>query len=218
MNNTLKKLIIVGAGGFAREVAWLVEEINQSKPSWDLLGFFDENENDCSQMNGYTIIKKSEFDKHLDAFIVIAIGDPETRKKVAMRYVGKYRFATLIHPSISIHKTSCVGPGSIVCKDTIITTNVNIGNHVIVNLDCTIGHDATLKDYVTIFPSVNVSGYVLIDECSSVGTGSQIIQQLKIGANTTIGAGSVVVKDIPSMVVAVGVPARVIKQRGESHE
>ena len=81
------------------------------------------------------------------------------------------------------------------------------------NLDCTIGHDAIINDYSTILPSVNVSGAVTIGECVSVGTGSAIIQGLSIGDNTVIGAGSVVVKDIPENTVAVGVPAKVIKVR-----
>ena len=88
---------------------------------------------------------------------------------------------------------------------------MNIGDHVIVNLDCTIGHDAVIDDFVTIYPSVNVSGNVLIGECSELGTGTQIIQGKKVISNTIIGAGAIVVKDCLESGTYVGSPAKKIK-------
>jgi sugar O-acyltransferase (sialic acid O-acetyltransferase NeuD family) len=208
----MKDIIIVGAGGFAREVAWLIEEINLKNQEWNLIGFFDENNNEAETLNGYRLLNKSDLANQIQSYLVVAIGDSETRKKVVNRY-SSFKFATLIHPDVSISFTNSVGEGSIICKGNIITVNVDIGKHVIVNIDSTIGHDAVLEDYVTILPSVNISGYVKIKECSNVGTGTQIIQEKTIGRNSIIGAGSVVVKDINDYVVAVGIPAREIKNR-----
>ena len=104
-----------------------------------------------------------------------------------------------------------IGAGSIVCAHTIITVDVNIGDHVVINLDCTIGHDAVLQNFVTLYPSVNVSGMANIGLCCELGTGMQIIQGKTIGDYSIIGAGAVVVKDIPSKCTAVGSPAKPIK-------
>ena len=106
-----------------------------------------------------------------------------------------------------------IGDGSIICAGTIATVDIEIGKHVIVNLDCTIGHDAKLEDYVTVYPSVNISGFVTVGEETEIGTGTQIIQGIKIGRESIIGAGAVVLKELPEKCTAVGSPAKVIKFR-----
>lgn len=214
LGDLMKNIVIIGAGGFAREVAWLIEEINLKNNEWNLIGFFDENNCKNLMLNGYKVLNKNEFESLKDLYLVVAIGDSEVRENVVNRYLN-YKFATLIHPDVSISFTNKIGEGSIICKGNIITVNVNIGKHVIINIDSTVGHDAVLEDYVTILPSVNISGYVRVKQCSNVGTGTNIIQEKTIGRNTIIGAGSVVVKDISDYVVAVGIPAREIKKRGE---
>lgn len=93
-----------------------------------------------------------------------------------------------------------------------MTVDVNIGKHVIVNLSCTIGHDTVINDYVTIFPGVNISGGVYIGKNSNIGTGSAILQYLKIGENVTLGSLSNVIRDIPNNCTAVGNPAKIIKK------
>jgi len=210
----MKDLIIIGAGGFAREVAWLVEEINLVSPTWNLLGFYDEKGHLDKELNHYRLFGSDDIDKNKNSYCVIAIGDSEARKNVAERYAKEFKFATLIHPDISISNTNIIGQGTIICKGTILTVNINIGEHVIINLDCTIGHDSVINDFVTILPSVNISGGVKLGECSNIGTGTQIIQYISIGEHTIIGAGSVVVKNILDNVVAVGIPAKEIKKRG----
>ena len=94
-----------------------------------------------------------------------------------------------------------------------LTVDIKLGCHNIIDVNSTVGHDAVLKDYVTLYPSVNVSGSTIINEGVELGTGTQVIQGKTIGADTIIGAGAVVVRDIPANCTAVGVPAKVIKQR-----
>ena len=117
----------------------------------------------------------------------------------------------MIDPTVEMSEFVTAGEGTIICAHTVITTNVTIGNHVIVNLDCTIGHDAIINDFVTLYPSVNVSGMTNIGYCCELGTGMQIIQGKAIGSYSIVGAGSVVVKDIPAKCTAVGNPAKPIK-------
>lgn len=144
--------------------------------------------------------------------MVNAIGDPIIKKKIMGKLKNSNnKYPVLIHPSVIYSDKVKFGEGSIICAGNIITVDVEIGKHVIVNLDCTIGHDAVIGDYSTILPSVKISGFVDIGECVSVGTGSAIIQGKIVRENSIIGAGAVVVKDIPDNCTAVGSPAKPIK-------
>lgn len=209
----MKNIVIIGAGGFGREVAWLIEEINKENLEWNLWGFVDDNEIiQETEINGYKVVGDIDWLKKQEIYVVNAIADPNIKKKVMDKLnFSKNIYPVLIHPSVIYSDRVTFGEGSIICAGNIITVNIEIGKHVIVNLDCTIGHDAIIGDYSTILPSVNVSGYVKIDECVSVGTGSAIIQGVNIGQNTVIGAGAIVVKDLPANCVAVGSPAKPIK-------
>lgn len=213
----VKKLILIGASGFGREVAWLVERINAIELEWDIVGFLDDNPNLAHDtVNGYEVLGKIEDSiKYEDAYFACCVGSAKLRKEIIdklKRLNSDIRFATLIDPSVIMSNLVQIGEGSIICAGTILTVNAYIGNHVIINLDCTIGHDAELKEFVTLYPSVNISGNVVIDGYTEIGTGSQIIQGKKVGLNTIIGAGSVVVFDINSNVTAVGVPCTPIEK------
>ena len=211
----MKDIVIIGAGGFAREVAWLIENINKSKGQWNLLGFIDDDENlHGEKLNGYDILGDIDYLNKLknEVYCVIAIGDGKTRKQIVDRINKNRKFATLIHPDVDLSSTNLIGEGCIICCGTILTVNVALKNHIIINLDCTIGHDAILEDYTTLMPSVNVSGNVFIDKYTTVGTGTNIIQGLRIGKNSIIGAGSVVIRDIEDNCTVVGNPGRIIKK------
>lgn len=210
----MKDLYIIGAGGFGREVAWIVERINSIKPTWNLKGFIDDNETLWGSKEGeYHVFGGCEYLSALeDVYAVCAVGSSNVRKKIIEKLKDtSVKFATLVDPSVLYSNSVKIGEGAIVCAGTIITVNANIGDHVIVNLDCTIGHDAVIDDFVTIYPSVNVSGNVLIGECSELGTGTQIIQGKKVISNTIIGAGAIVVKDCIESGTYVGSPAKKIK-------
>ncbi len=212
----MKDLIIIGASGFGREVAWLVERINKEKPTWNIVGFLDDDERiQGTLINGYLVCGKCEdVIKYPDAYYVCAIGASKVREKIIARVRNsnpEIKFATVIDPSVEISNLVTIGEGTIICAHTIITVNIEIGSHVIINLDCTIGHDAILNDFVTLYPSVNVSGITNIGHAVELGTGMQIIQGKSVGDYSIVGAGAVVVKDIPEKCTAVGSPAKPIK-------
>jgi len=209
----MKKLIIIGVGGFGREVAWLVERINNVVPEWDLIGFIDDNKDfHGTDVNGYQVLGDSKWlrNQSEDIFAVCAVGSSKVRKKIINK-LGNQKYATLIDPSVQLSNLVEIGEGSIICAGTIITVNVTLGSHVIINLDCTIGHNAVINSFTTLYPSVNISGDTILAECVEMGTGSQIIQGLKIERATVVGAGSTVVKNLPEYCVAVGSPAKNIK-------
>ena len=210
----MNDLYIIGAGGFGREVAWLVERINEVEPTWNLKGFIDDNEEIWSKkFDDYPVCGGCEYlKKQENAYVVCAVGAARVRKMIVEKLAGsKVKFANVIDPSVVMSKRVNLGEGVIICAGTIITVDVTIGNHVIINLDCTLGHDDVIESYVTMYPSVNVSGCVNVGESAELGTGTQIIQGKNIGDKTIIGAGAVVVKDIPADCTAVGSPAKPIK-------
>lgn len=221
MNNG-RPLYIIGAGGFGRETAWLVERLNAADCTWDLQGFIDDDETlQGNNWSGYTVLGGLDYLEKLESpvWAVIAVGNAAVRKNCAKRLsaFSHVSFATLIDPGVAMSDRVSVGRGSIICAGTIVTVDVKIGVHNIINLDCTVGHNAELSDFVTLYPGVNVSGNVKIGECTEIGTGAQVIQGIMIGKETVIGAGAVVVKDIEEEVTAVGSPARVIKKHSGRH-
>lgn len=210
----MKDLYIIGAGGFGREVAWCVERINDVSPTWNLKGFIDDNEELWGkQEDGYPVVGGLDYlKKQKDVYSVCAVGNAQIRKKIIGKLAnGDIRFATLIDPSVILSKRVFIGEGTIICAGTIMTVDISIGNHVIINLDCTLGHDDVIEDYVTIYPSVNVSGNVSVGECVELGTGTQIIQGKVIVPDTIIGAGTIVIKDIKDKGIYVGCPAGKVK-------
>lgn len=212
----MNKLVIVGAGGFGRETAWLAERINKISPNWEIKGFLDDNEAlHGTVQGGYPVLGGCSYLKEVkeEIYVVVAIGSAGVKKAVVNKLAeyAHIHFATLIDPSVICSERVEIGEGSIICAGTILTTDIRIGKNVIINLDCTVGHDAVIGDYATIYPSVNISGNVTVGEEAELGTGAQIIQGKCIGDRTVLGAGAVVVKDIDSDCTAVGCPAKVVK-------
>ena len=207
----MKDIVIVGAGGFGREVEWLIERINNIKPEWNILGFADDNIEKGNLVGHskiiYNINDLTNIDKKLN--VVIAVGNAKTRKLLFDKLKNNLNisFPNLVDPSVILGDID-IGKGNIICAGTIITVNVKIKDFTIINLDCTIGHDNIINDFVTIYPSVNVSGNVEIGECTEIGTGTQIIQGKNICNNCIIGAGAVVVKNIIKAGTYIGVPAK----------
>ena len=209
----LKALYVIGAGGFGREVTWLVERINRKRTEWDFKGFIDDDEKLWNtESDGYRIYGGYPYIEKLntDIWVVMAVGNANVRARGINRlaHLKHVHYATLIDPSVQMSERVSIGEGTIICAGTIITVDISIGRHNIINLDCTIGHDAILGDFVTLYPSVNISGAVQIGTATELGTGSQVIQGVCIGDNTVIGAGAVVVKNVEVPGTYVGVPAR----------
>lgn len=212
----MKDLYIIGAGGFGREVVWLVERINQVEAAWNIKGFIDDDISIQGHTeDDYLVVGGTDYllNQGKKIWVVCAVGSAKVRKNIVekLQVNPNIRFATVIDPSVILSSRIKIGEGTIICAGTILTVDITIGNHVIINLDCTLGHDDVIEDFVTIYPSVNVSGNVVVETCAELGTGMQIIQGKKIGKESILGAGAVVVRDIPEKCTAVGSPAKPIK-------
>lgn len=211
----MKRIAIIGAGGFGREVKMLIDQINLVENKYEFIGYYDDGKLKGEKINGFPILGNTD---DLNAvqepvLVALALGHPMHKEKVVQKLNNsKVTFETVIHPSVIIGNDGVtIGKGTVICAGCIITCNINIQDYVIINLACTIGHDTIIKNYVSLMPGVNVSGEVSLCEGVYIGTGAKIINQVEIGKNSIIGSGAVVSKSIPENCTAVGIPAKPIK-------
>lgn len=211
----MKKIAIIGAGGFGREVKMLIDQINAVTPKYEFIGYYDDGKEKGTLINDFSVLGKvSDLNSVTEEIsIALALGNPVYKKNVvSLIDNSKIIFETLIHPNVLIGNDEVsIGKGTVICAGNIITCNISIKDYVTLNLACTIGHDTILENFVSLMPAVSVSGEVVIEEAVYVGTGAKIINQVSVGKNTTIGAGAVVSKSIPENCTAVGIPAKPIK-------
>lgn len=220
-------LVIIGAGGFGREVCDVIEAISiaeagQGEPTYEFVGFLDDG-NPNTQLLG---IRRAPFlgkvstldDLPQEVQYVIGIGTGGARRKIDEWATALGRQAAiLVHPTAVIGRHGVtLQPGVIICAHVSITTNIALGRHTHMNLNSTVGHDAVLGDYVTVNPGATISGDVVLEDEVNVGTGAAVIQGRRVGARTVIGAAAAVVRDLPADAVAVGVPARVRPQTADA--
>lgn len=193
----------------------MIDQINQNSPKYEFIGFFDDACNRGDELNGQKMLgginDLNRIDFNLN--IVFAIGNPKIKKQLSQQITNKnISHPVLIHPSAILSTDRLnIGKGTIITAGNIVTVNINIGEHVLINWSCTIGHDSTIGSFSSIMPSVNISGEAYIGEGVFCGTGSKIINQTNIGDYSIIGAGAVVTRDIPKKCTAVGMPAKPIK-------
>lgn len=198
--------IIMGAGGFARELA--AEYFVKYK---HLVYFFDDTGIDRPYVK--TIKSLDSLDKSMN--VLIGVGSPLARKNMYDKAKGLYlinfisKYATItgdIGGDVDISNGVCIMAG------VRITTNVNIGFCSLINLNCTIGHDVSIGQFCELSPNVNVSGGCSIGNGVSIGTNAVILPNVSIGDGAIIGAGAVVTKDVPCNTTYIGVPAKEIKK------
>jgi sugar O-acyltransferase (sialic acid O-acetyltransferase NeuD family) len=217
-----KDLLVIGGGGFSREVIWLINRINAQKveQEWNVLGIIDDKSNlEGTVINNVPFIGNDDLllTYDTDVYVALSINNPRIRELVVNKYKSNkhIKFATLVDPSVIVGPSVNMGEGCIICANTIITVDATIDDFCIVNLACTICYDAHLKSYTTLYPSVNVSGFVQIESGAEIGTGAQILQDVIIGTESIIGPGSVVFRDIPPHCTATGIPAKPIIFHGD---
>ena len=215
----MKKIYIFGQGGFAKEVAVLINSINKKAPAFILSGFLDIKPVKKQVRIGNDLVSVFDEDEFfvseniLDTCFCIGVGDPSILKKIKDKYDGKLNFPNLVHPNVEgLFESIETGAGNIITAGCVFTLDITIGSFNIFNLNTTIGHDAVIGNFNVFNPGVHISGGVNIGDRNLIGTNAAILQYLKIGDNNVIGAGAMVNSAIENNKVAVGVPAKVIKE------
>jgi sugar O-acyltransferase (sialic acid O-acetyltransferase NeuD family) len=211
----MNRIGIFGTAGMAREagdIAWDIglEPVYVAR---------DQAEIDACSLTGQVVLE-SDVDSYRDFGYVIGIGDNNIRQHIAKRYTDRLRFTNLIHPSASFGRGQRelleAKRGVIVCAGVRFTNNIQIGDFCIFNLNSTISHDVMIDEYVYVAPGAHITGNIHIETRVWIGIGVAINQgneslKRRIGADTTIGSGAVVVNDCEPNAIYAGIPARRIK-------
>jgi len=205
-----KGIFVIGAGGHSKVVVSCLQERNIS-----IAAILDDDESKWERrilgvpvrgpvavLSGYKSVRA-----------IPAIGDNDARLFMMNRFSNAI-WITVVHPAAWVHKSVTLGAGTVIFAGAVVQPDTHIGLGCIVNTGATIDHDCFVGDGVHIAPGSNIAGGVKIGEGSFLGIGTKIIPNIKIGKEVVIGAGSVIIRDIPDLVTAVGVPARIIKTRG----
>lgn len=212
----MKDIAIYGAGGFGREIACLLQCINEEQPDWNLVGFFDD---------GKEIGYETEYGKviggmqELNAWctplsIVFGIGSPEIIQSLVSKITSSLiDFPNILAPDMKFldKQNMSLGKGNIFCLGCLLSCNVHIGDFNIFNGYITIGHDTSIGNYNSFMPAVHVSGKVKIGNLNYFGVSSVILQQIEIGNNTKVGANSLIIKRTKDNQTYLGNPASIVK-------
>ncbi len=205
----MRPIIIVGYGGFGREVYWLAKDCGR-----EVRGFLDDvaTPGDYSRYRVLGDLRTAV--DHRDADFVVAIGNPRVRKAVVNKLgaAPDIQFASLIHPSVLMDFSSVtIGEGSLICAGCVGTVDFSIGKHVIINLKCTIAHDDVIEDFVTVAPLVAISGNVTLKAGVEVGTGASIRQGVLMEEGSMLGMGSTLTSNTDTNTIFLGSPAKAFK-------
>lgn len=209
------KLYIYGAGGLAEEILELIKR-NKLEQSFSQLIFIDDNPKSDS-FCGHPVVSFESI-QHEDpkgSYFIIGVGEPSTRKKLAERCMGiALTPYTLIDSEVYLPKSIRIGKGVVVSPDVFLSVNVELGDFCYLQPQCVIGHDVKLERNVIVSSHCSIAGHVTIGCDSYLGMNSSVIQGCSIGCNCAISMGTMVMRDVPDNMVAMGYPARCI---GENH-
>lgn len=216
----MKSGIIIGAGGHGKVVLEIIREIG----GIEVKGFINIYDNEISEVMGYPIVGNPHNLSALKSvdYAFFAIGDNYKRgewvKKVKASYEG-LEYKALIHPKSIVARGVKIGEGSIVCAGAVLQTCSKVHSFCIVNTLALLEHDGVMEDLSSLAPHSCTGGGVWIGRYTAIGLNATLLQRIKVGEHTVIGAGAVVTHDLRDHIVAYGSPARAIRERvkGESY-
>lgn len=205
------KVVILGAGGHGREMRnWLLESSLQQV---QFLGFLDDGEPDLEllrRLDARHLGRTDLLPELPDCVYYIGIGSPHVRARLGAKAdrLGARPGPAIISEASTVGSGTTIGEGSVICPGARVTTNVQLGRHVHLNTNSTVGHDSVLQDYVSVHPGAAIAGDVTLELGVLIGTNASVNQGLRVGAGATVGSGAAVVKNVSPETIVIGVPAR----------
>lgn len=207
-------LVIVGAGGFGREVIAIAAAVNRVAPTWEIIGVLDDDPAPTNLAGlaaiGTPLLGALDLLPGLiadGAHAVLGIGSPTIRARIDAAHPSAV-WATLVHPDATIGPDVHLAPGTVVAPGARLSTSIHAGRHLHVDQNVTVGHDSTVGDHVRLNPQACISGAVTIGPRAVVGAAAVVLQGLSLGADSVVGAGAVVLHDVAPSTTVKGVPAR----------
>jgi sugar O-acyltransferase (sialic acid O-acetyltransferase NeuD family) len=212
----IKKVVLLGAGGFAAEVLEIILDEGRYIP----LGFIVDPEFTPKErsIHGYPILGGFDWLEREGGEVgaVIAVSAPELKREFSVRCAGwGIELCSAIHPSVWVSRWAEVGRGVVICHDSILRNDSKVGNACTLNMVSIFGHGASLGDYSTLAIAVSITGECHIGEGVFLGSGVTFAKALKVGRWSRVGAGSVLIEDVPPNTTVVGNPGRVVRERKE---
>jgi len=217
-----ESLLLIAASGLARETASVFRAVNGSGAGWPggpLIGFLDDDSVKIgTTIDGLLVLGRLDsVVEHADARLVICAGKGIARRAIATRLAGlgvtDDRYLTVIDPSVRVPANCHIGAGSILLAGTVLTSDVTMGRHVVCMPKVTLTHDDVLEDFVTLAAGVSIGGGVRIGEAAYLGMNASVRELCRVGAQATLGMGSVLLTDQPAESIWAGVPARELTRR-----
>jgi sugar O-acyltransferase (sialic acid O-acetyltransferase NeuD family) len=207
-------LAVIGLGGFGRETAEIAQAIARAGDSCWAPVFYDDSPtaDNLTKASASGLSFRGAVADLLGQsdvrHAVIAIGDPKVRSALSRLLDDGLEFPVLVHPDASVARSVRLGRGSVVAPGARVSADVEVGRHVHVDQNATIGHDARIGDFARLNPQSCISGNVILEEQVVVGANATVLQGLRIGSRTLVGAGAVVTRSVAADVVVMGIPAR----------
>lgn len=213
----MKNILLFGGG---LHVQYCIDTI-EKEGNYRIIGITDSIKPVGTELYGYKIIGRQEqvpklVEKYNISGGIITIGDNWSRKYVHDFIVSKipnFNFVNTIHPKTAIGKNVTIGVGNVIMVGVIINPGATVRNFCFLATGAQLEHDSFLDDYASISAGSITGGKVTIGKLSAITIGVTILDRISIGDNTVIGAGSLVIKDVPDNVVAYGSPAKIIRTR-----
>jgi len=207
----MKRILIVGAGGFGRELlAWAKHDRDYGR-AWTIVGFLDDNPNalEACQLDVPVVGTIESYVPAPDEALLCAIGKPDVKRRIVGLLNSRgATFQRFIHPSVVIGERVVLGAGVVLCPGVILTSDIHCGDFVMVNCHSSAGHDVCIGNYTTVSGHCDLTGYVTVGEGVFMGSRASVIPGRNIGNGATIGAGAVVISHVPPGVTMFGNPAR----------
>jgi sugar O-acyltransferase (sialic acid O-acetyltransferase NeuD family) len=209
-------IVIFGAGGHAK----VVFDIIQKQQKFNVIGFISADTS-LIEFQGLPHYQPDHLQKLKCHAGLVAIGDNSLREEVVKSILSvdsTFNFVVALHPSAQIGRDVFFGPGSVVMAGVNVNSGTVVGLHCVLNTGSNIDHDCHLQDFSSLAPGCTLGGAVQIGYSTAVSLGANIIHGISIGEHTVIGAGSTVLQNIESYVVAFGTPCKVIRRRSRGEK